>query len=161
MIEVIKANQKLGKDVVCYATHSNARTLCDRERNLNDDQITALKEVDGLIGVFSNRNFITKNHELSKEEQKQEYLKHIIHIANIVGIDNVMLSTDDMRFSGDIDPEYYELPIFDYSTIAKEAEEVLLTHYAEEDTNNIMYENAYRKIIDKLNNKTNYYRGGK
>ena len=147
MIEVIKENKKLGKDVVCFASHSNSKTLCDRDRNLDDNQILAIKEVDGLIGVFSNRNFVTNNYEISKQEQQKEYLKHIIYISRIMGIDSIMLSTDDMRF---IDEKYAELPIFNYSNIKTEIEKLLLTLFSMDDTNKIMYKNTYDKIISKL-----------
>lgn len=155
IIEVIKENQKLGKDVICYASHSNSRRLCDRERNLTDQELKLIKEVNGLVGVFSNRNFITLNYNLSKQEQKLEYLKHIIYISNIIGIDNVMLSTDDMSFCGDIDPEYYEIPIYDYSNISSETKETLFKYFSLEDANKILYDNAYSKIIDRLNVKKN------
>lgn len=153
LIEVIKENKQNGKDVICYASHSNSKELCDRNRNLNYDQLKKIKEIDGLVGVFSNRNFITLNKSLTKQEQQLEYLKHIIYISNIIGVDNVMLSTDDMSFCGYLDPEYYELPIFDYSNISSETKELLLKYFNEEDTNKILYKNAYSKIIDKLNDK--------
>ena len=153
LIEVIKENNQNGKDVICYASHSNSKELCDRNRNLNYDQLKKIKEIDGLVGVFSNRNFITLNKSLTKQEQQLEYLKHIIYISNIIGVDNVMLSTDDMIFCGHLDYEYYELPIFDYSNISSETNKLLLKYFNEEDTNKILYKNAYSKIIDKLNNK--------
>ena len=153
LIEVIKENKQNGKDVICYASHSNSKELCDRNRNLNYDQLKKIKEIDGLVGVFSNRNFITLNKFLTKQEQQLEYLKHIIYISNIIGVDNVMISTDDMSFCGHLDYEYYELPIFDYSNISSETKELLLKYFNEEDTKKILYENAYSKIIDKLNDK--------
>lgn len=153
LIEVIKETKRNGKDVICYASHSNSKELCDRNRNLNYDQLKKIKEIDGLVGIFSNRNFITLNKSLTKQEQQLEYLKHIIYISNIIGVDNIMLSTDDMSFCGYLDSEYYELPIFDYSNISSKTKELLLKYFNEEDTNKILYKNAYSKIIDKLNDK--------
>ncbi|MBE6138929.1 MAG: hypothetical protein E7174_00265 [Firmicutes bacterium] len=155
LIGVIKENQKLGKEVVCYASHSNSRRLCDRKRNLTDTQLKLIKEVNGLVGVFSNRNFVTPNFNLSKEEQKLEYLKHIVYISNIIGIDNVMLSTDDMSFCGDINSEYLETSIYNYDNITYETKETLLKYFSLENTNKILYDNTYNKIITKLNIKDN------
>lgn len=152
LIEVIKENRNLGKDVICYASHSNSRTLCERKRNLTDLQLKSIKDVDGLVGVFSNRNFITNDYNKPREEIEQDYLKHIIHISNIVGIDNVMLSTDDMGFMGDIDPEYLDTVMFDYSTIYTNIKQILESHF-KENTDKLLYKNAYDKIINKLNNK--------
>lgn len=150
IIEIIKSRQKYGSDVICYASHSNSRLLCDRERNLTDKELKALKEVNGLVGVFSNRNFVTLNRKMGRKKIENEYLKHIIYISTIIGIDNVMLSTDDMSFYSDIDSEYLKIPIFDYSEISQKVRNLLLKYFSLEDTDKIMYENAYEKIINKL-----------
>ena len=76
MMEVIKENQNQGQKVICYASHSNSRKLYNKLRNLTDNQILALKEVGGFIGVFSNKNFV------SNDNFKKKYLEHIIHISN-------------------------------------------------------------------------------
>lgn len=154
MLEVIKENKKLGKDVICYASHSNSRTLCDRERNLTDKQLEEIKSVKGLVGVFSNVNFVSKQNNLTYDEKCKLYLNHISHIANIIGIDNVMLSTDDMKFMADIDKEYADLPIYDYSNIYLEIVKTLNKKYNYTDIQKIMYRNAYEKIINKLNSNT-------
>lgn len=151
MIEVIKENKKQGKDVICYASHSNSRKLCDRERNLTDLQLKEIKDVDGLVGVFSNRNFVTLDKSLSKDMEADLYLEHIIHIEEIVGKENVMLSTDDMKFCGEIDINYMNAPIFDYSNLETKVKNLLLKHYRVDDANKFLYENAYKKIINKLN----------
>lgn len=151
MIEVIKENKNQGKDVICYASHSNSRKLCDRERNLTDLQLKEIKDVDGLVGVFSNRNFVTLDKSLSKDMEADLYLEHIIHIEEIVGKENVMLSTDDMKFCGEIDINYMNAPIFDYSNLETKVKNLLLKHYKVDDANKFLYENAYKKIINKLN----------
>lgn len=151
MIEVINENKKQGKDVICYASHSNSRTLCNRERNLNDKQLEEIKRVDGLVGVFSNINFITKESNLNYEEKCNLYLNHISYIQSIIGIDSVMLSTDDMNFMSDIDIEYKDLPIYNYSKIYMEVLNTLQKKYNFEDIERIMYKNTYDKIINKLN----------
>lgn len=150
MIEVIKENQKLGRDVICYASHSNARTLCDRERNLDDKQLLAIKEVNGLVGVLSNVNFVTKEKELIIGDKYNLYLNQILYISNIVGIENIMLSTDDMSFLSDIDIEYKDLPIYDYKDIYTKLIYTLNKKFNNYQIENIMYKNAYDKIISKL-----------
>lgn len=156
IIELIKQKQNLGKDVICYASHSNSKTLCNKERNLDDNQIKSIKEVNGLIGIFCNKHFITKENNLTKEELNLIYVKHIIHVAKIIGIDNIMLSTDDMSFMIDIDPEYQDTVMFDYSNIQKEITSLLQSYFSVSTTNKIMFENVYDKIIKKLNNKNKY-----
>jgi len=154
MIEVIKENKKLGKDVICYASHSNSRILCDRERNLTDRELEEIKNVNGLVGVFSNINFVSNENNLTYEEKCNLYLKHISHIENIVGMDNVMLSTDDMKFIEDIDIKYADSPIYDYKNIYLSVVKTLNKKYNLCDIEKIMYKNAYEKIINKLNSNT-------
>lgn len=146
MIDVIKDNIKLMHKVICYASHSNVRRLCNRDRNLTDKQIIALKEVNGLIGIFSNKNFVTLEHKNFKEE----YLKHIIYIAELIGIENVMLSTDDMKFLGDIDAYYSNSSIFNYNNITKEIKVLLTKYFSVNNINKIMFDNCYQKIIMNL-----------
>lgn len=151
IIKVIKESQKQRKNVICYASHSNSRKLCNRKRNLTDSQLKTIKEINGLVGVFSNRNFITFKKTLSKEAEAELYLKHIIHIEKIIGKENIMLSTDDMSFIGEINIKYLNAPIFNYQNIEKTIKKLLQTHYKIEDVNKILYQNAYDKIIKKLN----------
>ena len=150
MIDVIRMKQFQGKDVICYASHSNARSLCDRARNLKDEQLLAIKSVGGLVGLLSNRNFVTMDVGIDKESQKREYLKHIKYVAGIVGKDKVMVSTDDMRFYDEVDPVYLELPIYDYSNIGTDLERTLLQGFSKEETEAILYGNVQDQIIRKL-----------
>ena len=55
-----------------------------------------------------------------------------------------------MSFYSDIDSEYLKIPIFDYSEISQKVKNLLLKYFSLEDTDKIMYENAYEKIINKL-----------
>ena len=151
IIDVVKNALKEGKEVLCYASHSNSRTLHDKARNLNDEQLYALKEVNGLVGLLSNSHFISCGPEGTKEEQSKQYLEHIKYVANIVGKDNVMLSTDNMMFLADYDSDYGICGIYDYSNLKNQIEKELLTYYNEEENNNILYNNAYNRIVSKLN----------
>ena len=153
MIDVIKENQVQGKEVICYASHSNARTLHEKPRNLNDEQLMAIKEVGGLVGLLSNVYFVSKTPKISQQEKNDKYLEHIKYVSNILGKDKVMLSTDDMRYMKDVDPAFNYSSIFDYSKLLEENEKLLLSYYDEEDTNNILYNNAYKNIVIRLLNK--------
>lgn len=153
MIDVIKENQKLGKEVLCYASHSNSRRLHQSKvRNLTDEELIALKEVGGYVGVLSNSHFVECGHTASKEIQRKEYMEHIIYIGNIIGKDKVMLSTDYMMFMAEYDPEYGLVSIYDYSTIKQNIERDLLSCLSREDTDNILYNNAYN-IVSTLKKK--------
>ena len=150
IIEVVKDNINKGKDVLCYASHSNSRKLHDRPRNLTDDELYALKSVNGYVGLLSNSHFISCGHTGLSSIQKDEYMKHIAYVGNIIGYDKVMLSTDNMMFMADYDPEYGLVGIFNYPNIKDEIEVELLKYFDSNTKDNILFNNAY-SIVEKLN----------
>lgn len=144
-----------GEDFFVMASHSNARSICTRERNLEDDQLLAIKELNGLVGVFSNRNFIVPEslkEKVNQQEKEQYYLEHINHIVDLIGIDHVVLATDDMDFCKEADAEYGEVQIYSYDNIAKNVQSTLEQRYSIEDTYQVMYGNMKQRY-DMINNK--------
>lgn len=142
-VELIKEQKALGKKVKVLASHSNCFELCNHKRNLDDDQLKALKSIDGIIGITALDVFVSDNKDCNIKEL---YLEHINHAVNILGIDRVCISTDDMTFCNELFNDDYGDMMFDYSSISNNIRELLLTKYNEEEVNMIMYKNA----IDKL-----------
>lgn len=148
MLDVIERLQKEGKKVTFFASHSNVKNLCDRERNLTDDQIMRLVSLGGKIGLLSNRNFVVKNaldKQVSIEELKDAYVKQIQYIEHLTGkIDAIVLSTDDMGWVAISanDPDYAKLAIYPYSHIAYELKEFLEKSYDQEIIYQLLYGNG-------------------
>ncbi len=143
MIEVIKEEQKKGKEVICYASHSNSYELCPHKRNLTKEQLLALKEVGGMIGLVSYPEFVGN-------KNRSKYIEHIKYMVDIFGIDKVMVSSDNMNFVSIIDSkDNEEHGIYNYDTIATELKEDLLSVFSLEDTEKIMEKNA-KKIYDRI-----------
>ena len=83
---------------ILMATHSNAFTISNHRRNLNDNQLKALSEVNGYVGVNSARNFVS----FDKTKQNLNGLvDQIIYLGNHIGIDHVMLGLDMMHYLSD------------------------------------------------------------
>lgn len=143
-IDLIKEQKSLGKRVKVLASHSNCFELCNHKRNLDDQQLKALKSVDGILGVTSLDAFISSNKD---NDLKKLYLDHINHAVDILGIDNVSVSTDDMTFFRKFYNENYGNMIFDYSSISNDLKSLLLTKYNEEEVNKIMYKNVVNKLF--------------
>ncbi len=77
------------------ATHSNCRALCDVPRNLTDDQLRAIRDLDGVVGLNSFIDFIDPD----PENQNVEHLaRHADHMINIMGIDHVGCGFDFCDF---------------------------------------------------------------
>ncbi len=160
IINTVKIAQEKGFNPIIYASHSNIYNLCDRVRNLTDEQLLKIKDIDGIVGLFSNKNFVYKDSSIDindNEKYISKYLEHIKYLESLFGgIDNIALSTDDMTFCADKDIEYASLPIFNYSTIKNDLYKLLKQIYTDEQVNKIMYGNA-KKIFNKINNKVKKY----
>ena len=155
VISYLKEKKEAGEEFFVMASHSNARSICDRERNLEDDQILAIKELDGLVGIFSNRNFIVPNEikdRVTQEEKETYHLRHIEHVVDLIGIDHVGVATDDMNFCKDADYEYGEVQIYPYKEIASNLRRVLGRRYENFEVAKIMYGNM-KDRYDRINNR--------
>lgn len=160
IIDVIKEKQGKGFDVCCYASHSNSRVLCNRDRNLTDEQILKLHEVGGLIGVFSNKNFVVSvEQQNSDTNYREKYLDHIGHVMELVGSSNLMVATDDMDFCSSIDPIYGMLSIYDYDKISYELGDDLTKRFGVSTAYRVFYENAKEKVYNYIKNMRKNERG--
>lgn len=72
------------------ASHSNARTLCEHTRNLKDDQIKAIIEKKGYIGI----NFYSYFLANGREAVLEDVFRHIDYIAQMGGIDVLGFGSD-------------------------------------------------------------------
>lgn len=79
--------------VVC--THSNARAVCDNVRNRTDEEIKAIAEKDGVLGLVSFPTFVkwttTEKGEWAKVE---DIFDHVDHIDRLVGIKHLGIGLD-------------------------------------------------------------------
>ena len=72
------------------ATHSGARAVRDHYRNLYDNQIQAIANVGGVIGIVFYPPFLTSN----PHAQINDVIAHVDHIVNLVGTDHVAIGSD-------------------------------------------------------------------
>ncbi len=77
-------------ELVPLATHSNARALCPHPRNLTDEQIRAIAERGGVVGVVLYRPFLAAEAEGTLDD----VVRHVAHIASLVGEDHVGIGSD-------------------------------------------------------------------
>lgn len=81
---------RLSKEPVVF-THSNARALADAARNKPDDQIKAMADTGGVMGVAPVPRMV--NDDMSKATL-EGLLDHIDYIVGLVGVDHVGLGLD-------------------------------------------------------------------
>jgi membrane dipeptidase len=89
------------------ATHSNSRTLTSVMRNLTDEQISAIAEKGGLIGINSASSFVSDKDETSNIAA---YVNHIEKMKELIGIEHVALGFDfcDSNISASFEPIKFE-----------------------------------------------------
>jgi membrane dipeptidase len=78
-------------------SHSCVRALCDHIRNRSDEQIKALAQNGGVLGLNFMRNYVNNKAERPTVD---DLVRHIDYIAELVGIDHVGLGPD--YFEGEL-----------------------------------------------------------
>ena len=78
-------------ELIPIATHSNSRALVDHPRNLRDEQLRAISERGGVIGVVFYGKFLRQAEGLATLE---DIYAHIDHIISVCGEDHVGVGTD-------------------------------------------------------------------
>jgi membrane dipeptidase len=81
------------KDPVCI-THSAVKALNDHCRCKSDEEIQALAEKDGVIGITPNSQFIKPQGWSRGDVTIEDYINHIDYVANLVGADHVGIGLD-------------------------------------------------------------------
>ncbi|HWR38034.1 MAG TPA: dipeptidase [Patescibacteria group bacterium] len=121
------------------ASHSNARTVWDHTRNLNDDMLRLLAEKGGVTGLNFCAGFLGSA-SLSRVE---DMVRHLWHIRNVGGMDVLAIGTD---FDG-IEPK---LEINDMGEMDKLVTALQRQGFSTTETEKIFSGNALRVLRDVL-----------
>lgn len=79
------------------ASHSNCRALCDVPRNLTDEQLRAIRDLNGVVGLNAFNLFVDPD----PARQDVEHLaRHAAHMIDVMGIDHVGCGFDFFEFLG-------------------------------------------------------------
>jgi membrane dipeptidase len=100
VIDLSHLNEKGFWDVVALskapivASHSGVWRLCRSPRNLTDDQLRAVRESGGIVGVNFARAFLRRDGLEDRRTSVREIAKHVEYIAEKIGVDHVGLGSD-------------------------------------------------------------------
>ena len=144
IVDVSHANEKSFWDIIRHlngpimATHSNARALCDHPRNLKDEQLKAIAERQGLIGVVCCGAFV--NTDPAKRDVAH-LIEHIRYLKQLIGIEHIALGLDFM----DDYPNSMDTMLVDLNEPSR-AQTIIQAlrnaAFSEEEIRRIAYENA-------------------
>jgi membrane dipeptidase len=81
-------------DSPLVATHSNAHALSPHSRNLTDNQLAAIRETSGMVGVNFATNFLRPDGRRDPNTPAELVIEHLEHILKQVGEDSVGFGSD-------------------------------------------------------------------
>lgn len=122
------------------ASHSNAWSLCPCARNLKDDQIKAIAERGGVIGMNTWKGFIMEDMEAATEK---DLARHARYIADLVGPEYVACGFDFCNYFSEEDPTPGIRSAADAQNFLQALREV---GFSEKEVEMIAWDNALRVI---------------
>ena len=136
---------ELSKDPVIFS-HSNVKALADfssnpswpKRRNLTDDQIKALAEKDGVMGIAA-QSFLIKTDWEKKPPGVKDMVDHIEYVIKLVGADHVGIGLDYTECNGP--PEN---AINSVTNIVEITADLMQRGYSKSEIKKIMGENFLR-----------------
>ena len=76
-------------------SHANACSMLDNPRNLADDQIKAIAEQGGIVGIFALPARVSK-----EGATLEDLLKHLDYMVELVGVEHSSLGLDFVKYDG-------------------------------------------------------------
>lgn len=97
IVDVSHLNDKSFFDVAnitnspIIASHSNSRKLCGSMRNLTDEQLKVIRDLNGVVGLNCYKDFVDED----KDKQTiNRAVDHIKYIADTIGVNHIGLGFD-------------------------------------------------------------------
>lgn len=143
-VKLLKEQKDLGKNVKVIVSHSNCYSIYNHDRNLDDEQIESIKELNPVMGLVSYEEFVFNSKD--KEVLISKYLEHVERVVKILGVDHVGVATDDMIFAKVLFGDNFD-DIFDYETVKNDLTKLLSKKYNKDEVEKILYKNIFNKLF--------------
>ena len=136
-IRLLNKLKSEGKHPKVMASHSNSYSLCPHPRNLNDEQLEAIKALNGIVGIVGHGPFINKD----EKDLEKNYLEHIKYIEQKLGINNIAIATDNINFSTELFGLEVDISLLNHHNIKKKLTNLLSNYYNKEEQEKILFKN--------------------
>ncbi|MFA5542892.1 MAG: diaminopimelate decarboxylase [Bacilli bacterium] len=127
-------------------SHGNIKALCDHPRNVTDDQMRALKAVDGVLGLTLANNFVSSNKE---EQTLDNFIEHLKYAINIMGIDNVCFGFDFMDYLSEF-PNSNLDELASADMVNNLTVKLRQAGFTDQEINKICMDNFYKRFKNKI-----------
>ncbi|MBA5775893.1 membrane dipeptidase [Stappia sp. F7233] len=81
-------------DAPLVASHSNAHAISPSARNLTDNQLAAIAESRGLVGLNFHTGFLRPDGRATSDTPVELMVRHLDHMLSILGEDGVAIGSD-------------------------------------------------------------------
>lgn len=124
------------------ATHSNVYEICNHQRNLKDNQIKAIANSGGMIGIVFYTDFLNN----SKKSDVKDIIEHMKYVRELVGIDYIGFGSD---FDG-MKVEQTARMVEDISKLNNIKKELKNQAFSSNEIEKIMWKNWYDFFLRNL-----------
>ncbi|MEE9453556.1 MAG: dipeptidase [Paracoccaceae bacterium] len=76
------------------ATHSNAYAISPHARNLTDDQLAAIKDSDGMVGINFAVGFLREDGQMDADMPLDIMMRHLDHLVEHIGENRIGFGSD-------------------------------------------------------------------
>jgi membrane dipeptidase len=81
-------------DAPLVATHSNVHAICQSSRNLTNEQLDAIGDSGGVVGINFATSFVRTDGRSDPSTRIGQIVAHVDHVARRLGVDHVGFGSD-------------------------------------------------------------------
>lgn len=110
MIDISHPSKKSMKDMIeltkapIIASHSSARALCDHSRNLDDEQLSWIKENGGVVQTVAFKSYVNTEKNNAYNKAKRKFMEEVAKEQNFT----ILSRSDARKLPQDKQASYYK-----------------------------------------------------
>lgn len=108
LLDLSHANMRTMADAIsaskvpAHISHTACMSVFENERNTTDENLRALAEKGGVVGICQIRPFLSDK----KKDNLEHYFQHIDHAIRVAGVEHVCIGSDRDHRVVEMTPEY-------------------------------------------------------